>query len=343
MPASGEKLKAFCSKCKSTKWVSDFEEDSYFKITHSSICIFCKLAIRHEKEKNELMNTILKLERRIYDLEQNKKCNCDHKHNEKNNDKKLNKLEESIIRIEEKIEKNEHNNNGEFVIVNNKKPTRPKTVDNTKTPTQNRYSVLSDIEEETILIGDSIIRNQIDYFGQTNKKCRKFRCYPGSTIKNITSGIKELNLKNKDTALIVHCGTNNLFTRNYGGTEKIMYEYEDMVKEIKSKTNNGIVVGILPRLKERYINLSKAIGINDRLKRICEKVDIDFIDPWEKFISNKDYFAPDGIHLSTKGKKIYGDFLNYSLYNSLERRKYASRNSPTDSGNDWKRTHQREK
>lgn len=318
MPATGEKLRAFCSKCKTSKWVSDFDEDNYFRITHSSVCRFCKLAANHESEKSELMKLIVELQKKVYNLE-NRSCKCTND-SETNIKGKVEKLEQKLSVLNEKVDDNLKKET-DFQIVKNKKPTRKINREAPSTKISNRFAALSNHEEESYLIGDSIIRNQIDFFGAKNSTKRRFRCFPGADIKRVTEGIKDIKPKNKKSPIIVHCGTNNVFTnRDYAGTEQIMHDYDSMVKLIKTKTENGLVVGILPRLNQRYITLSKAIGLNNRVKKLCQKMDVNFIDPWDLFFERKEYFAKDGTHLSWMGKSKYGELIHNTLYDILEKK-----------------------
>lgn len=57
---------------------------------------------------------------------------------------------------------------------------------------------------------------------------------------------------------MVNVGSNNTFSKNSASSENIIKDYTKMIKSLKSKTKNAIVVGVFTRVKEKY-NLSRAI------------------------------------------------------------------------------------
>ena len=183
----------------------------------------------------------------------------------------------------------------------------------------NRYSCLA--EEETYLLGDSIVCEQTHHFAK-RKRNRKVKSYRGCRTRKVTAEIEKLELSDRDSCVIAHVGSNDLFLRNNktSNTEPIVKELKSLIDTIKRKTNRGMVVGILPRINVSYYALSKAICINDRIKEYCIKKQVKFVDPWDNFIGKHIYFKKDGIHLNNVGSKRLGDILNTGYEDLIKQR-----------------------
>ena len=214
-----------------------------------------------------------------------------------------------------------HRNEGFIKATGRRKATmKPKQQPKIETTTRNRFSVLSDVEEETVLIGDSMVRDQGKHFGLRNQNKRKIRTYPGAGAKKIEDEVGKLGTKNRKTTIIVQAGGNDLFLRNgnAGPTEPLVEHLKRTVETVHKKTDNGIIIGLLPRLNVSHYALSKAIGINDRLKSICQGTGVRFINFWDTFIGNRKLYRRDGIHFSEEGMRVFGNLLSLNLYNHLE-------------------------
>ena len=207
-----------------------------------------------------------------------------------------------------------------FTLVKGKKAARPRKSRKSSTiSTSNRFAPLLDEVTETYLIGDSMVAGQGSYFAMGSKGKRKIRSFPGAGAKKIHETLEKVKLENRKTTVIVHGGGNDLFLREgkVGQTETIVKEAERIIKTINRKTDCGIFVGLVPRLKVSRYALSKAIGINNRVESVCQRNGVRFVNPWDTFISHREYFRKDGIHFSDIGKKVYADLLNRSLYTHI--------------------------
>ena len=210
-----------------------------------------------------------------------------------------------------------------FIKASGRRVTTRKTEPQKKieTTTKNRFSLLSEEEEETVLIGDSMVKNQCKHFGLKNKNKRKVRSYPGASTKKIQEEVGKLdNENNKKTTIIVQASGNDLFLRNskVGQTEPQIEQLEKTVAAAKKKTDNAIVIGILPRLNVSHYALSKAIGINSRLEAICKRNRVQFINLWDQFYGNRKLYRRDGTHFSEEGMRKYGNQQNIELYNYMK-------------------------
>ena len=83
-----------------------------------------------------------------------------------------------------------------------------------------------------------------------------------------------------------------------------------LLGHLSEKTNKGIVVGMLPRSYVSHFALSKAIAINERMKKYCDQKKVEFIDLWGMFVGKRHLFRKDGIHLSEAGQRKFGEILN---------------------------------
>ena len=164
----------------------------------------------------------------------------------------------------------------EFVQVKGKKPPARSAVKGNGIVLTNRYAALS--EEDTSLIGDSVIREQTNNFANKNKQRRVVRSFPGCKVVKVTEEVRKLKPKNRKSCIIAHAGSNDLFLRSSrdGNSEPIVKDLKTLVDAVAEKTDKGIVMSILPRRYASYHTLSKALGINERIKKYCEvkKVEI---------------------------------------------------------------------
>ncbi len=118
---------------------------------------------------------------------------------------------------------------------------------------RNKYSILSDQpkqEKKSVLIGNSIVRNQCTHYGTKNPKAtRRVECYRGIKIKNTIEIIKGIKFKNLNSSMIVQVGSNDVYSDLKVKVENTLRDYSILIDKIKEKSTNGIVVVILPRLR----------------------------------------------------------------------------------------------
>ena len=180
--------------------------------------------------------------------------------------------------------------------------------------TTNRFSIpgFEDPEEPEIrLVGDSIIRGQLEAFCGRNPRRRRRYCYPGSRVEDVTNAISDFTGDAPDDCgYVVHVGTNNVL--NYR-SEELLQKYKQMVVKLKEKTNKIIISGILPRMDDQDNFSGRAIYINNNLKSLCQREGVSFADHWAMFLKRRDLFQRDGVHLNAVGAARLGRLLNNSL------------------------------
>ena len=141
---------------------------------------------------------------------------------------------------------------------------------------------------------------------------RKVKSFSGYKTKKIVEEIRKIELQKQNGCIIAHAGSNDLFLQSnkVGNSEPLVKDLKCMVDTIAEKTTRGIVVGMLPRSCVSYHALSKAIGINERIKEHCFKRKVSFMDLWNEFTGKRQLFRKDGIHLNEAGQRRFGELLS---------------------------------
>ena len=177
--------------------------------------------------------------------------------------------------------------------------------------TYNRFAVLLEEEEEdheTRLIGDSIVKGQLEEFCGRARSTRKRLCMPGGRLDDFTAACDQATINADDNTLfIIHAGTNDVESTR---SEELMDKYKNMIQAFKGKTNNLIISGILPRVGAPVVFYNRAFSANNRLKTLCAKEGVDFINMWDDFYGKPSLFLGDGLHLNNVGSARYGRLLN---------------------------------
>jgi hypothetical protein len=209
------------------------------------------------------------------------------------------------------------------------KPNRPNTSSDlpiAKSPlaTKNRFLILGnqneDVDCEFTLIGDSIIRDQENLFCNGGRKTRRRFCIPGGTVENIISVTQSIG-ENRGS-LIVNVGTNDIVLKPKvrgarpevnRNSVTLFNNFKKLVSELGNRKNKSIIVGILPRMRVNREISSRMIGVNERVKVLCHKHNVAFLDMWDSFSQANSLFKDDGLHLSLRGSRRYANLLEQGL------------------------------
>ena len=207
----------------------------------------------------------------------------------------------------------------EWKTVKGGKGRKPKLSAPSAVKTSNRFGLLSKEETSALLIGDSLTRDQEKYFAAVPKTKRTVKCFPGATNNKISNELEKVKVKDRKMPIIANVSGNDLFLKDKGtgNTEQILHDAGLIINELRVKTENGILIGLLPRKGVSAFSLSKAIGINWRLQDMCVPHGIRFVDPYDFFYGHSELFAKDGVHLNHRGKIVYGDMANQVVYRAL--------------------------
>ena len=196
-----------------------------------------------------------------------------------------------------------------FIPVRNGVQVKPKMI--VPIETQNSFSPLADLvdePEDSIIVGDSMIRHQLEEFCGRAPKRRKRYCYPGAKIDDITKALEDITEKEKhDSLYIVHVGTNDVKNTN---SEELLEKYKRLIGTLKEKRSKFMVSSILPRIGAEKQFYNKAFSTNDRLKSLCSKENVEFINLWNHFYDQQILFNHDGLHLNPVGSARLGRLLS---------------------------------
>jgi hypothetical protein len=149
--------------------------------------------------------------------------------------------------------------------------------------------------ETVLVVGSSLARGVGSCLERESAGRFRKLAYGGAKIQDIERRIQVIGDKPM-SHVVVMVGTNNLESE---GSERIVARYKDLISEIKRHSYRKVsFVGILTRKHvSEYIN-SKRIGVNMRLKKLCEEAGFGFV---EKDVVS-DQLHSDGIHLNTEGQ-----------------------------------------
>ena len=357
---SRSKLKSECFKCKVMKWVTDFKEGRYSMISSTSVCLSCEQAAKIEAQKKEIDrlkareqekdDRIKRLEEQLCRIEKlipkeggkgvaaksgETSYNLADKVKElskavKENRDDIVETGRQVVEVREQIASSKDTAN--FKTVKGKKSTNISDKEQHINLT-NRYAALvdevDDTEIETYVIGDSIVREQTHHFAKKNTQKRKIQSYSGCKAKKVIDEVKALKIRKKNTCIIANAGGNDLFLRgdHVGRTEPLIKDLTCLVDAVANKTDRGILMGIMPRVYASYFAMSKAIGINERIKKYCIQKKVEFIDVWDSFVGKRQFFRRDGIHLNEVGHRRLEEILTWEY----EREKSKENMSPKTS------------
>ena len=175
-------------------------------------------------------------------------------------------------------------------------------------PLANRFASLEDEvakHTEFLVVGDSMVRGYDNILQQKTRRRCKLVCQPGRGLADGTHAIREL--KQVNTAVtVVHTGSNDVGRVR---SEDLVRNYKILLQELRERGGQHVVCGILPRLSAGSWWNSRAIGINDRVSKLCTQLGFHFFDPWCMFSRRHDLYASDGVHLARRGKQVFTDLL----------------------------------
>ena len=149
------------------------------------------------------------------------------------------------------------------------------------------------------IVGDLMVKNIYGPSYSDNKSNVFVKSISGAKTKCMKSYIIP-TVELEPDAIVIHCGTNDL--RRQEQPEEIAYEIANLASSIKSKKNEVVVSGIIPR-KDRFRD--KAKETNESLLAICASRNIPFINHGN--IDTRTHINRRGLHLTTRGSKIVGD------------------------------------
>lgn len=120
-------------------------------------------------------------------------------------------------------------------------------------------------EDETIILGDSIIKYQSCEFAPRNIQKRKLILKRSGKISAVITEATGLQTKSKDTLIIIHVRTHKIKNTR---SEELIEKYKKLVDTLKENSNNVVMSAISQRTYEGNAIYSKIEYINKALKHI---------------------------------------------------------------------------
>ena len=177
----------------------------------------------------------------------------------------------------------------------------------------NRFQILEEEDEpaSTILIGDSMIRQQLTEFCGRVRRSRRVFCMPGAGIDDVTNMVDKVSAEATAQSLfVIHAGTNDVRKTR---SEELLNKYRKLIQKYKTKSRNIMLSGVLPRLSADDLFYNKAFSLNSRLRNLCKNHGVEFVDMWNDFYNKAGLFQSDGLHLSAVGAARFGRLLNEAV------------------------------
>ena len=166
-------------------------------------------------------------------------------------------------------------------------------------------------EPEVMIYGDSRIRFMDRAFCERKRDSRMRVCLPGAKLKDLSVNFDDVvEGSNRRSVLILHGGVNDV-----GNTlsEELIDTYRTVISKLVKSGRKGIITGILPKFGAGIEWSSRAIGINERVKRLCKESNIRFLDYWAYFWGKRELYSIDGYHLSRQGVLLLSELYEKEL------------------------------
>jgi ribA/ribD-fused uncharacterized protein len=156
--------------------------------------------------------------------------------------------------------------------------------------------------QESLLIGDSMIRDIA-----STKDNLAVTCIPGAMMCNIRRNLKSIKPRHKKYKdILIVCGTNDAATCK--PNDKIAKECESLLQLAKDRATSVHLSSVMPRLDEK-VPTNKTDDLNDKLKTLCEKVGVTYINNDLSFkyvggeVDETLLHPTDKLHLSQQGTR----------------------------------------
>ena len=156
-----------------------------------------------------------------------------------------------------------------------------------------------------------MIRQQLTEFCGRVKHRRRLYCMLGAGIDDVTEMMDKVSKEaTSDTLFVIHAGTNDVRKTR---SEELLDKYRKLIQQYKTKSNNILISGVLPRVAADDLFYSKAFSLNNRLRNLCKDQGVEFVDMWNEFYNRSGLFHSDGLHLLAVGADRFGRLLSEAV------------------------------
>ena len=108
----------------------------------------------------------------------------------------------------------------------------------------------------------------------------------------------------------MHGGVNDIGNTH---SEELIDTYRTVITKLVKSGRKGLVTSILPKIGAGTEWSSRAIAINERVRKLCKKNNIEFLDYWDNFWDRRDLYSMDGYHLSRNGVLLLSELYEKEL------------------------------
>ncbi|KAI5086521.1 hypothetical protein C0J45_23342, partial [Silurus meridionalis] len=175
--------------------------------------------------------------------------------------------------------------------------------------TENRFAPLREMERDTLILGDSIVRH-VRATGDKGKV--HTRCFPGARVLDVAAQVPAI-LNENFGAVVFHAGANDTRLRL---TEILKWDFRILVETVRSTspTTRIIVSGSLPTYQRGAEKFSRLLALNEWLQSWCREHKLLFVNNWNCFWEPPRFSRPDGLHPSRVGAAVLLDNISSILH-----------------------------
>ncbi len=108
---------------------------------------------------------------------------------------------------------------------------------------------------------------------------------PGAGIDDVTEMMDKVSEEaTADTLFVIHAGTNDVRKTR---SEELLDKYRKLIQQYKTKSNNMMISGVLPRVAADDLLYSTAFSLKSRLRNLCTDHGVEFVDMWNDFYNRR--------------------------------------------------------
>lgn len=157
---------------------------------------------------------------------------------------------------------------------------------------------LRQIFSDTFIAGDSLM-NGLEIYGILNTD--KLATQVSASLSHLEGSISAIVSANPEN-IILHYGI-NMISAQQSQLDNFIENYSELIIEIKDSLPDAriIISGLFPvdTTVETREQFKKVADYNKALSDMCKTLEIEFLDSTKAFEGNEDYYAYDGIHVSS--------------------------------------------
>ena len=124
-------------------------------------------------------------------------------------------------------------------------------------------------KQKTVLLGDSIVREQKLEFVQRCASKRRVVCGSGKGVDWLAQEVRELLLGSREDVVVIHVGTDDLRRMRQ---DELIQRYESVVRSLRENTDRVLVTSVLPRPKDGAAGAELVRTIKRSPRTMCDRV-----------------------------------------------------------------------